>query len=127
MKRTVAKDLGHQVITDYKVQKSCIGYEVVVKLPGMRKIDDFSIYPLSRDSKHLFIQGDKKCAKINLETLELTYTNKGSMPMDLYLLFCPTYKYTVQKQFLDDMINAITHSKNYDNENGAVVIDFCNL
>lgn len=122
MKRTVAKELGNITVTDYKLQKACLGSELIVKLPFMRKTGEFSIYPTTYSDKYLFFQDDGKCFKVEKETGRTVYTNKGSCPMDIYLSFCPTYTFTVDKAFIQAVIDEITYKNKAYQPDGSVVL-----
>lgn len=122
MKRTVAKEIGNITVTDYKLQKACLGSELIVKLPFMRKAGEFSIYPTTYSEKYLYFQDSGKCFKVEKETGRAVYTNKGSAPMEIYLTYCPTYTFTVDKQFINAVLNEITHKNTAYQPDGTVVL-----
>ena len=106
---------------DYKIQKCCLGSEILLKLPCMRKIDDFSIYPTNYDDKFIYLQSENKCIKINKEDATGIFSNKGSMPMDYFLTFKPSYKVIFNKKIVDDILAELNNNKNYK-KNSAVAI-----
>lgn len=122
MKRTTAKELGQIKIEQYKLQKQCLGSGLIVKLPFMRKEGDFSIYPTTYSEKYLYFQDSNKCFKVDKETGRAVYTNKGSMPMDIYLTYCPTYTFTVDKQFIQAVLEEITSKNTAYQPDGTVVL-----
>ena len=118
MKRTVAKELGNITLTDYKFERG-FGSSVIVKLPFMRKTGDFCIYNYTYSDTDIYFQEDKKCFKVNKETGKAVYTNKGSMPMDIYLTLCPTYTFTLDMDF----VNAVKEELTGVNKNKAYNTD----
>lgn len=122
MKRTVAKEIGNITVTDYKLQKSCLGSELIVKLPFMRKAGEFSIYPTTYSDTHIYFQDSGKCFKVDKTTGKAVYTNKGSVPMDIYLTISPTYTFTVDKQFIKAVLDEITHKNTAYKSDGTVVL-----
>ena len=58
------------------------------------------------------------------ETGRAVYTNKGSMPMDIYLTISPTYTFTVDKEFLNAVKEELTgKSKNKAyQEDGSIIL-----
>jgi len=124
MKRTVAKELGNITVTNYKFDRR-FGSSVVVKLPFMRKEGDFCIYNYTYSDTHIYFQEDGKCFKVNKETGKAVYTNKGSMPMDIYLTISPTYTFTVDKEFLNAVKEELTgknKNKAYQNDGSIILI-----
>ena len=123
MKRTVAKELGQIKVTDYKFTRQ-FGSNVILKFPFMRKPGDFCIYNTTSSDTHLYFQEDGKCFKVNKATGEAVYTNKGSMPMDIYLQLCPTYIFKVDMDFVNAVLEEITgknKNKAYQ-EDGSIVL-----
>ena len=123
MKKTVAKELGNITVTDYKFERR-FGSSVIVKLPFMRKTGDFCIYNYTYSDTDIYFQEDGKCFKVNKETGKAVYTNKGSMPMDIYLTICPTYTFTVDKEFLNAVKEELTgknKNKAYQ-EDGSIIL-----
>ena len=123
MKRTVAKELGNITVTDYKFERR-FGSSVVVKLPFMRKTGSFCIYSYTYSDTHIYFQESGKCFKVDKETGRAVYTNKGSMPMDIYLSISPTYTFTVDKEFLNAVKEEVTgtnKNKAY-NEDGTITL-----
>ena len=123
MKRTVAKELGNITVTDYKFERR-FGSSVIVKLPFMRKTGDFCIYNYTYSDTDIYFQESNKCFKVNKETGKAVYTNKGSMPMDIYLAISPTYTFTVDKEFLNAVKEELTgKSKNKAyQEDGSIIL-----
>jgi hypothetical protein len=123
MKRTVAKELGNITVTDYKFERR-FGSNLIVKLPFMRKVGDFCIYSTTYSDTHLYFQESGKCFKVEKATGRAVYTNKGSMPMDIYLAICPTYTFTVDMDFVNAVIEEISgknKNKSYQ-EDGSIVL-----
>lgn len=50
------------------IKKNILGtLSIILKVNGMRKAQDFSMYPISKDSKILIIQSETRIAKLNLD------------------------------------------------------------
>ena len=107
----------------YQFKKECLGMGVITKLPCMRKEREFSIYSETYSHDCYYLQADTCCFKVNKETGEAVYTNKGTMPMDFYLTFRPTKKLTLPMQFVEDIRKAIAGDSRYLAD-GTIVIDF---
>lgn len=110
---------------EYKIQNNCLGKEIVMQLPCMRKEVEFCIYSFNKDSKYIWLQGDNKCLAINRETGIAKFSNKGSCPMDYYLIYKPTHEITFNKQIITDIEKALNVDSRYNLEDGTLTATIC--
>lgn len=96
---------------EYKLEKTCFGdYDIIMKLPGMRKEKSFSVYPTNENEKYVMLQSDTSCAAVNKMTGNTVYSNKGSAPMQYYITFKPTKKFTLDMDTTNFLIKLATKS-----------------
>jgi len=51
-----------------KIKKNILGtISLTLKIKGMRKAQEFTTYPISKESKNITIQSDTRIAKVNLD------------------------------------------------------------
>lgn len=110
---------------EYEIKNNCLGKEIVMQLPNMRKSDKFCIYSFTKDSKYIWLQGDKKCLAINRETGIAKFSNKGNAPMDYYLIYKPTHEITFNKQIITDIEKALNVDSRYNLEDGTLTATIC--
>lgn len=85
--------LKEVALTDYELKKGWLGSKVTLKLPCMRKADEFCIYNFTDESKYIEFQGDNKCFIYILETNEIRYSNKGNAPIIFYAHYRTTHRF----------------------------------
>ena len=91
-------------IEDYKLQKGLLGSQVVMKLPCMRKAEEFEIYNFSNESKYIEFQADGKCFLYIFESNIIRYSNKGNAPVYFYAGLRPTHLFKVtDTKFIEDV------------------------
>ena len=96
---------------EYKLEKTCFGdYDIIMKLPCMRKEKSFSVYPTNKNEKFIMIQSDTSCAIINKETGRTVYSSKGSAPIMYYVQFKPTKKFNLDMDTTNLLIKLATKS-----------------
>ena len=108
---------------EYSFKKNCLGYALIIKLPCMRKQGEFCIYQENYSDKYYYLQEDGKCFAVEKATGRAIYTNKGSCPMDYYLTFKPTAKFTLPMQLVNDIKNTLAGDSRVDKD-GGIIIDF---
>ena len=96
---------------EYKLEKTCFGdYDIIMKLPGMRKEKSFSVYPTNENEKHIMLQSETSCAVVNKVTGDTIYSSKGSAPIMYYVQFKPTKKFTLDADTTTLLIKLETKS-----------------
>ena len=96
---------------EYKLEKTCFGdYDIIMKLPSMRKEKSFSVYPTNENEKYIMLQSETSCAVVNKTTGETIYSSKGSAPIQYYVTFKPTKKFTLDMDTTNLLIKLATKS-----------------
>ena len=120
---TGTKAVKEITLTDYEFKKGMLGSQVVLKLPCMRKPDEFEIYNFTKDSKYIEFQGDNKCFIFRLDTGIIEYSNKGNMPIIYYAHFKTThlFKVTNNVQFIEE-VTKFVKSDSRNKEDGSTEV-----